>query len=314
MTVRPVLSTFCALLAALAGLFAEPASAADEDGGKSSDTITCEHVDTTKRFGAVPVCISQAHYYEDLCNAIEALARRHDLPPGYFARLIWQESRFDPNALSPKGAQGIAQFIPSTAKLRGLNDSFNPADALAKSAAYLSEMTRIYGNLGLAAVGYNAGEARIGPLVDDARPVPAETQNYVLTITGLPVTAWADAKPKDDADYRLDKKKPFLQACLDLANTRSLPSLAPAPDWKPWGAEIGAASTPASARRIFTTVKDSFPKVLDGEDPLIVPGHNASFGNRKRYTVRIGRDSRSAALQVCRSITASGGFCIVRRN
>lgn len=47
------------------------------------------------------VCISTASYYADVCDAIERLAHRWSLPSGYFARLIWQESRFDPNAVSP---------------------------------------------------------------------------------------------------------------------------------------------------------------------------------------------------------------------
>ena len=64
------------------------------------------------------------------------------LDAGFFARLIWQESRFDPNALSHANARGIAQFIPSTALLRGLKDPYNPADALEHSAHYLAEMAR----------------------------------------------------------------------------------------------------------------------------------------------------------------------------
>ena len=79
---------------------------------------------------------------------------------GFFARLIWQESRFDPNALSHADARGIAQFIPSTALLRGLKDPYNPADALEHSAQYLAEMVRRYGNEGMAAIGYNGGERR----------------------------------------------------------------------------------------------------------------------------------------------------------
>ncbi|TIQ90880.1 MAG: lytic transglycosylase domain-containing protein, partial [Mesorhizobium sp.] len=55
-----------------------------------------------------------------VCNLIEAHADQNGLPKDFFARLIWKESRFDPNAVSPVGAEGIAQFMPGTAKLRGL--------------------------------------------------------------------------------------------------------------------------------------------------------------------------------------------------
>ncbi|MEL6268086.1 MAG: transglycosylase SLT domain-containing protein, partial [Pseudomonadota bacterium] len=61
-----------------------------------------------------------------ICALIETSDERHGLPPSYFARLIWRESRFDARALSPKGAQGIAQFMPGTAKMVGLADPWDP--------------------------------------------------------------------------------------------------------------------------------------------------------------------------------------------
>src|SRR5262245_30023186 len=54
------------------------------------------------------------HYAEDICRIIAREAHRRALPPDYLARLIWRESLFDPNAVSPKGALGIAQFMPGT--------------------------------------------------------------------------------------------------------------------------------------------------------------------------------------------------------
>ncbi len=117
------------------------------------------------RWGA-PVCILQTSFVTDTCHAIQTFVTRHALNPHFFVRLIWQESRFDPNALSPAGAQGIAQFMPGTARLRGLDDPFNPADALEHSAQYLAEMANRFGNLGLAAVGCNGGERRARGLID----------------------------------------------------------------------------------------------------------------------------------------------------
>ena len=60
-----------------------------------------------------------------VCDLIEAHADQNGLPKDFFARLIWKESRFDPNAVSPVGAEGIAQFMPGTAKMRGLANSFD---------------------------------------------------------------------------------------------------------------------------------------------------------------------------------------------
>ena len=264
--------------------------------------------------GPGPSASQPATSIDDLCSAIRRLADRQSLPPGFLARLIWQESRFDPSAVSPKGAEGIAQFLPSTARLRGLADSFNAADAIAKSAAYLAEMRREFGNLGLAAVGYNAGERRAADLLDLGRPVPPETARYVFDITGLPVSAWTETGPKP-VDFRLDDRKPFLRACRELAERRNItPAAAPAQPQKPWGAEIGASFSPVVARRIFQRARAEYPKILGDEDPLYLRSRNLSFGTRPRYTVRIGRGSRGDAQALCRSITAAGGYCIVRKN
>ncbi|HET7412741.1 MAG TPA: lytic transglycosylase domain-containing protein [Pararhizobium sp.] len=297
------------LLANIAWAGPAPASA------PKKPAIACEKLGDSPAFGRLPVCIAKADYDHDLCTAIEDLARRQDLPPGFFARLIWQESRFDPNAVSVKGAEGVAQFIPSTARLRGLADAFNPADALAKSAAYLHEMQLEFGNLGLAAVGYNAGENRALSLINSGTPVPAETAHYVFVITGLPVSAWTNGKPKT-VDYKLADGKSFYDSCMALAKKKAAPSMlaSQSPDWKPWGAEIGGSFSPEIARRIFRSVQADHPKLLGDEKPMLVRARNLSFGTRARYTVRIGRDSRSGAEKLCGRITATGGYCIVRKN
>src|ERR1700730_1595281 len=91
----------------------------------------------------------------------------NDLPEEFFTRLIWQESRFDPAAVSPAGAQGIAQFMPQTAAMRGLTNAFEPLQALRESASYLRELRLTFrGNLGLATAAYNAGP---GPVEGLAR-------------------------------------------------------------------------------------------------------------------------------------------------
>src|SRR6516225_3825293 len=70
-----------------------------------------------------------------LCDALGAAAAANELPVEFFTRLIWQESRFKPDAISRKGAQGIAQFMPATARASGLENPFNALDAITKSGA-----------------------------------------------------------------------------------------------------------------------------------------------------------------------------------
>ena len=72
---------------------------------------------------------------DDICRALEQSAAENALPVEFFARVIWQESRFDARAVSPKGAAGIAQFMPATASWHGLADPFEPVEALRHSAA-----------------------------------------------------------------------------------------------------------------------------------------------------------------------------------
>ncbi len=92
-----------------------------------------------------------------LCGIVETAARQEGLPVNFFTRLIWRESAFHSGAVSPAGAQGVAQFMPGAASDRGLADPFDPAAAIPASAKFLAELAHRFGNLGLAAAAYNAG-------------------------------------------------------------------------------------------------------------------------------------------------------------
>src|SRR5829696_5212155 len=135
---------------------------------------------------------------EAMCLMIEAAAKASHLPLEFFARVIWQESRFRSEAIGPvtrsgQRAQGIAQFMPGTASERGLLDPFNAVQALPKSAEFLAELRNEFGNLGLAAAAYNAGPRRVREWLAGTGPMPLETRNYVSAITGSTVEDWAKA-------------------------------------------------------------------------------------------------------------------------
>ena len=85
-------------------------------------------VETTQSPSAAPS--SGAASVARICDALAAAAGENNLPVDFFARLIWQESRFDPMAVSRAGAQGVAQFMPATANSRGLADPFDPSNQL----------------------------------------------------------------------------------------------------------------------------------------------------------------------------------------
>ena len=128
---------------------------------------------------------------ETVCDTLAAVAVHHELPADFFIRLIWQESRFNPSAVSFKGAQGIAQFMPGTARQRGLEDTFDPGQAIPKSAELLRDLNREFGNLGLAAAAYNAGSGRVHDWLAGRKPLPGETVAYVRLVTGRSAEEWA---------------------------------------------------------------------------------------------------------------------------
>src|SRR5580692_2467672 len=151
---------------------------------------------------------------DDICRAVEQDAAENQLPVEFFARVIWQESRFNAQAVSSKGAQGIAQFMPSTADYRGLVDPFDPIEALKNSASYLHDLKAQFGNLGLAAAAYNAGPGRVAAFVAGRRGLPSETRNYVAIITGWTADDWVSPKPPETADTTIPQGIP----CTRLAN------------------------------------------------------------------------------------------------
>lgn len=259
-------------------------------------------------------CIRQSTFFRDTCTAIAVFASRERLPAGYFARLIWQESHFDPYALSVAGAQGIAQFMPSTARLRGLQNSFDPAEALAKSARYLRFLADKYGNLGLAAAAYNGGEGRLTRYVNAGGYLPGETRYYVEIITGLPVEAWQQ-DPPPQPDYRLSKTEPFIDACVRMAESEAAPTLdRPPSEWRPWGVLLAQDFSQAIAIRRYERAKAAHPKVLGEEKLMLLLARNPSFGPRLRHFAMIGRDTRKDAEALCARLQADGASCIVRKN
>jgi hypothetical protein len=143
-----------------------------------------------------------------ICEAIKAAAEEHYIPIGFFARLLWQESRFRAEEVSSAGAQGIAQFMPQTAVEMGLRDPFDPLQAIPASARFLRKLHNQFGNLGLAAAAYNAGGGRIERWLSRRSSLPKETQAYVKIITGHKAEAWIDEESTVYMPTDLPQKAP----------------------------------------------------------------------------------------------------------
>ncbi|MFN3210404.1 MAG: lytic transglycosylase domain-containing protein [Roseovarius sp.] len=261
-----------------------------------------------------PQCIRKAHFVYDTCNAIETFATRHGLDPHFFARLIWQESRFDPNALSPANARGIAQFIPSTARLRGLGDPYNPAEALDHSAHYLAEMARRYGNLGLAAIGYNGGERRAEGLIAGTGGLARETVDYVRIITGVPYQNWTE-KPVPAPDLRLSHDLPFDKACFELARNRRMTALKSyVPKVQPWGIQMAFGITKEASLAKFRSQTRACAGLIGKEEPDLLFQKSRASPKGGYFMARLGRETRDAARDDCEKFRAAGCICRIYRN
>ncbi|MGE4247068.1 MAG: transglycosylase SLT domain-containing protein, partial [Parvibaculaceae bacterium] len=246
-----------------------------------------------------------------VCALIEAAAREHGLPVSFFTRLIWKESAFRPDAVSPKGAQGIAQFMPGTAAMRGLADPFDPHQAIPASASLLRDLRARFGNLGLAAAAYNAGADRVANWMAGTGYLPLETEDYVLSITGTAAERWAEA----GGAIALREEK---GTCQEFAG-RMARRVALAPpirqaNWQPWGVQVTVNFSQARAVAIFNRLKQRHAALIGDMDPLLLRKRNRSRGTRSMIYVRLPAATRAEAGALCAKLMARGGSCMVLKN
>ncbi|MEM9585275.1 MAG: lytic transglycosylase domain-containing protein [Pseudomonadota bacterium] len=114
-------------------------------------------------------------------SAAKSAARQHGIPEDLFLRLVQQESGFNPHARSHKGAIGLAQLMPATARALRV-DPHDPKQNLEGGARYLKQMYRKFGNWRLALAAYNAGPGAVEK--HNGVPPYRETRNYVRKILG----------------------------------------------------------------------------------------------------------------------------------
>jgi len=146
---------------------------------------------------------------------IQKYASRYGVDPSLVRAVMRNESGFNPNAVSPKGAQGLMQLMPGTAALMGVSNPFDPEQNIAGGVGYLRHCLDCFDhNVPLAVAAYNAGPGR----VSRSQGVPAipETQAFVKNVMGaytgrpaapLPAAKSADTpKPKTAARLSRDKR------------------------------------------------------------------------------------------------------------
>ena len=126
--------------------------------------------------------------YDDL---IEYHAAAHGVSAGLVRAVIQAESGFNPYAVSEKGAMGLMQLMPVTARALDVRDPFDPRENIRGGVSYLARLLERYQNLELALAAYNAGPSS----VDRHGDVPPyrETQDYVSKVTAA-TTAWIGSR------------------------------------------------------------------------------------------------------------------------
>lgn len=246
------------------------------------------------------------------CSDLVGIASANDLPSEFFARLIRQESNFDTKTVSPAGAQGIAQFMPGTARWRGLSDPFEPIESLKEAARWLRELRNQFGNLGLAAAAYNAGPRRVRNWLTGRGLLPRETRAYVQIVTGRSAEEWigaSEATPAPNPNPTGD--------CGRLVNVapRNADNLV---DHElkaaPWGLQLIGDSSLSKALTEYAEMQKRFHSVLNDRAPTIL---ERTMGGRRPsswYFVRVSEATREGAMQLCGKLKSAGGSCIVTRN
>jgi hypothetical protein len=255
-------------------------------------------------------------FAQTVCSRAEKEADANGIDKAFLIRLLYKESLFNPNAVSPKGAQGLAQFMPATAARVGLVDPFDPEQAITSSAKFLRTLKNEFGNLGLAAAAYNWLAGKGG--------MPLETQDYVAFITGKEVAEWREATAAHPIPA-IGKRDSFSANCVQLASRTvivvgkrvakraGLPGIVTAKP-KPWGAMLTADFSETRALAMFNRLKLRFPNKLGTKRPMVVRKKDLSRGTKAIAAVMLGANSQAEAIATCRSLVSDGIPCVVKKN
>ena len=128
--------------------------------------------------------LNRAFTQQDIDAAIDDAAARHNVDPSLVRSVVKVESNFNPNAVSRKGAMGLMQLMPSTARSLNVSNPFDPAQNVDAGVRHLRRLLDSYGgDVRLSLAAYNAGSGAVARSA--GVPHFRETQNYVRRITNL---------------------------------------------------------------------------------------------------------------------------------
>jgi hypothetical protein len=207
---------------------------------------------------------------QEVCDALAKAAQSNNLPIPFFIRLLFQESRFKPDVVSRAGAQGVAQFMPETSVSIGLDNPFDPLQAIPASARLLRGLFQQFGNLGLAAAAYNAGPKRIQEWLTKKGKLPQETQGYVKTITGRPAETWKVTEA-GNSQMRLPRRAPCQREAGLLAwnGPNRIPVPRSSPLTRATSAQIQVATRTSASTAEFAPYRSRITDITKTEERAV---------------------------------------------
>lgn len=298
-----------------AAIFLVPLPADTVDAHRAANNLKLARLSTAGKVVKPPADRPGQLPATRLCHAMQMNAMERSLPPRFFIRLIWKESRFRHNVVSKRGARGIAQFMPKTAEQWGLADPFDSVSALKKSAELLEHLVQKFGNIGIAAAAYNAGPGRVRKWLKGRSSLPRETRNYVAYITRRDAEAWrtelneANSTNAVKASTAVAYNYETEGWCLDLA-AKSLGEPWPR---RAWHVRVEEDVSHTAALSKVAEMKEHLDGFANEPRLLLDPLDKAGADGRPRYAVDISLVSRTQAWALCSRLRDAGDSCRVVR-
>lgn len=188
---------------ALMMLAASPARAADAGADQARKIVVRPDPRTGKLVRRTVAPPKPASAISDI---VEQTAKAHDVDPLLVHSMIKVESNYNAEAVSSKGAQGLMQLMPATAKMLGVTDSFDPEQNIEAGVRYLKQLKEIYKDDQLALAAYNAGPGAVAKYKDV--PPYKETRNYVDQVGKRYSNAKAAAAEQKQAEVKAQPEAP----------------------------------------------------------------------------------------------------------
>ena len=224
----------------------------------------------------------------DLRALAIAAAQTHRLPQDLFLKQIGAESNWNPQAVSPAGAQGLLQIMPGTQKDLGVTDPFDPHQSIDAGARYLRDQYDRFGDWRLALAAYNAGPGNVRK--HGGVPPFEETRNYVAKIMG------GGAPPATVPQYQEQAQmQGYPQQDQPLIDPRLLELLQPQQQETDWGQALmqmglGILSSPAGAgNSIMPVAARSLSAALAAQQPEQLTGLQMLQGQNELYKLEESR-------------------------